>query len=53
MPMQDSALLRRYIAAIEPGINLNYNFECPHCQHQEEKPIPINSKLFYPEFDEE
>lgn len=51
MPTKDSLFFREYNKQIEPGIDLNYEFECPWCGHTEQKPIPINSKLFYPEIE--
>lgn len=51
MPMNDSAFFRKYLAELEPGINLDFNFKCPHCGHEEIKKAPITSKLFYPELD--
>ena len=51
MPTKDSLFFRQYNKEIEPGINLNYEFECPYCNHVEEKNIPINSALFYPDLD--
>lgn len=49
MPTRDSLFFREYNRQIEPGIDLNYEFECPYCTHVETKTVPINSKLFYPD----
>lgn len=49
MPTKDSLFFREYNRQIEPGIDLNYSFECPSCGHIHEQNVPINSKLFYPE----
>lgn len=49
MPTKDSLFFREYNRQIEPGIDLNYTFECPHCGNFHEQDVPINSKLFYPE----
>lgn len=51
MPTKDSLFFREYNRQIEPGIDLDYEFECPHCGHTEMKTVPINSKLFYPDVD--
>lgn len=51
MPMMDSHFFREYVAQIEPGIDLNYAFECPSCGHVHERDIPIGPKLFYPNSD--
>lgn len=49
MPTKDSLFFRQYNKEIEPGINLDYEFECPYCNHVEVKNVPINSALFYPD----
>jgi hypothetical protein len=51
MPTKDSLFFREYNRQVEPGINLEYEFECTHCSHVETKSVPINSKLFYPDAD--
>jgi len=51
MPMKDSAFFREYVKRLEPGIDLNYEFECPSCGTIEERDVPINTKLFYPDMD--
>jgi len=51
MPTKDSLFFREYNRVIEPGIDLDYEFECPYCNHTETKNVPINSKLFYPDVD--
>jgi len=49
MPTKDSLFFREYNRQVEPGIDLDYEFECPYCNHVETKSVPINSKLFYPD----
>lgn len=51
MPTKDSLFFREYVRRIEPGIDLSYDFECPHCGHIETTDVPITAKLFYPEAD--
>jgi len=51
MPMKDSMFFREYTRRIEPGLDLNYEFECPHCGELDIKDIPITPKLFYPDLD--
>lgn len=51
MPTKDSFFFREYNRQVEPGINLDYEFECPYCSACEVKAVPINSKLFYPDVD--
>lgn len=48
MPISDSLFLREYIREIEPGIDMNYEFTCKHCQHEFEDNCPINANLFWP-----
>jgi hypothetical protein len=51
MPTKDSLFFREYNRQLEPGIDLNYEFECSHCGHIQERDVPITSKLFYPDAD--
>lgn len=51
MPTKDSLFFREYNRQVEPGIDLDYEFECPYCAHVDVKAVPINSKLFYPDID--
>ena len=48
MPIGDSLFLREYIRTVEPGVNMEYNFQCKVCNHQFEETVPINAKLFWP-----
>lgn len=52
MPTKDSLFFREYNRQVEPGIDLNYEFECTHCGHIQERDVPITSKLFYPDVEE-
>ena len=51
MPTKDSLFFREYNRQVEPGLDLNYEFECSHCGHLQDKDVPITSKLFYPDVD--
>jgi len=51
MPTKDSLFFREYNRQLEPGIDLNYEFECDHCGQIQERDVPITSKLFYPDAD--
>ena len=51
MPLGDSQFFRKYAFEVEPGIDLNYNFTCTHCGHEDEKAVPITPRLFYPDAD--
>ncbi len=48
MPIADSLVLREYIREIEPGIDMVWDYECPHCGHLEEDDVPVTLKLFWP-----
>ena len=47
MPIKDSLFLREYIAAIEPGIDLSYEFTSPSGNVFEAN-VPMTVKLFWP-----
>jgi hypothetical protein len=47
MPISDSLFLREYISEIEPGIDLNYEFEAPSGATFEAD-VPLTVKLFWP-----
>ena len=51
MPMKDSSFFREYLRRIEPGLDLSYEFECPHCGDIDIKDIPVTPRLFYPDLD--
>lgn len=51
MPLGDSQFFRKYAFEVEPGIDLNYNFTCTHCGHEDERAVPITPRLFYPDAD--
>lgn len=51
MPTKDSLFFREYNRVVEPGLDLNYEFECEHCGHLQERDVPIRPKLFYPDID--
>lgn len=48
MPISDSYFLREYISIVEPGVNMNHEFECTNCGHVYEDVTPITAKLFWP-----
>ena len=51
MPTKDSLFFREYNRQVEPGIDLNYVFDCTNCGHVQERDVPITTKLFYPDAD--
>lgn len=48
MPISDSYFLREYIGIVEPGVDMNHEFECKNCGHVYEDVVPITAKLFWP-----
>ena len=48
MPIKDSLFLREYIRAIEPGIDLNYEFKNSPSGNVFEADVPMTVKLFWP-----
>lgn len=48
MPISDSYFLREYIGLIEPGVDMEHEFECSNCGHTYEDTVPITAKLFWP-----
>lgn len=48
MPIADSYYLREYIGLIEPGIDMEHDFECTNCGHSYTDAVPITAKLFWP-----
>lgn len=48
MPIFDSLFLREYMREIEPGVNLEREFECTSCGEVYNDTIPITARLFWP-----
>lgn len=48
MPIADSFFFREYLKEVEPGIDLNHDFECDNCGHNYSQEVPITAKLFWP-----
>ena len=44
----DSRVLRRYIKDVAPDVPFDFNFECPHCGHEEQIDFPITTAFFWP-----
>ena len=49
MLARDSLELRRFMEKNEPGISMNQEFACNHCDHVEEVAIPIGTNFFWPQ----
>ncbi len=48
MPISDSYFLRKYIEIVEPGVDMEHEFECTNCGHVYEEIVPKTAKLFWP-----
>lgn len=48
MPISDSYYLREYIGLVEPGVDMDHEFECTNCGHVYEDTVPVTAKLFWP-----
>jgi len=48
MPIADSFFFREYLGEVEPGVDMNHDFECKSCGHNYEQEVPITAKLFWP-----
>jgi len=48
MPIADSYFLREYMGIVEPGVDMEREFECTNCGHTYEDVVPITARLFWP-----
>lgn len=48
MPIADSFFFREYLKEVEPGVDMNHDFDCKSCGHSYEQEVPITAKLFWP-----
>ncbi len=48
MPIADSLFFREYLKEVEPGLDMNHDFECENCGHNYSQEIPMTAKLFWP-----
>jgi len=49
MTAGDSKYLRDCFRLISPDISIEGNFECRHCDHQEEMTVPFGADFFWPD----
>ena len=49
MNVRDSRSFRKYLEDVEPDVDMNQDFKCPMCGHDEEVEIPITVNFFWPE----
>lgn len=48
MPAFDSLFLREFMKEIEPGVNLEREFDCPSCGELYNDSVPVTARLFWP-----
>lgn len=48
MPIADSYYLREYMSIVEPGVDMEREFECTSCGHVYEDVVPVTARLFWP-----
>jgi hypothetical protein len=49
MPAADSRALRTHMSSIEPGLDMNVDFECKHCGVESKAALPMGAAFFWPE----
>lgn len=47
--VRDSRALRKYMEDNTPDIDMNQEFNCPHCGHRGEVDVPISVSFFWPD----
>jgi predicted RNA-binding Zn-ribbon protein involved in translation (DUF1610 family) len=45
---KDSLALRRYVRENTPDMDMNFNFTCPSCGHQDKMTVPLGANFFWP-----
>ena len=48
MPAFDSRSLRSYMVKVQPGIDMNVEFDCDNCNAKNKASLPINANFFWP-----
>jgi hypothetical protein len=46
---RDSLELRKLVKERTPDIDLNFNFKCEHCNHEERIGVPLTVQFFWPD----
>jgi len=49
MPARDSAIIRKHIAKMEPGIEMKSEYSCSACGEHSEVDVPIGATFFWPD----
>ena len=48
MPSKDSVAFRKYVREHTPDIDMNVDFKCLHCEHEERIGLPLGVDFFWP-----
>jgi len=48
MPAFDSRYLRGLYSKISPNVDMNFNFECSTCSHEQTMEVPLTAEFFWP-----
>lgn len=48
MPSRDSVLFRKFVREHTPDIDMNFDFKCAHCEHDERIGLPLGVDFFWP-----
>ena len=49
LPMIDARLIRAAYKAVNPNVELNYDFSCEECSNEQELEVPITAEFFWPD----
>ena len=49
LPMIDARLIRAAYKAVNPNVELNYDFVCDNCSNEQELEVPITAEFFWPD----
>ena len=49
MPARDSLSVRKWLDDNEPGLNMDVDFQCDVCGHEEVVPLPMGANFFWPQ----
>jgi hypothetical protein len=48
LPSRDSVAFRKHVRDNTPDIDMNFNFKCAHCEHEERTGLPLGVDFFWP-----
>ena len=49
MPAFDSRFLRKAYKAVNPDVDMSFNFQCSHCGHEQGMEVPVTANFFWSE----